>query len=403
MEAILSSVVALPKSPVVCAGCGCLCDDIELLNENASLVCNHACRQGIAFLHQAVHCQNRCWQAGQLVTQEQAIEGIARVLSTAKSMGILGLSLVSVEDVTASVQLAELLNAWLCPWPADPIRFWGIEAPDLSLSRAETENDADLILFVGFDKGVDAVQPRFRERHFSRGPGQVRNQLEIAWPLQERMKYIQQLRLHDEKDEPLPANLKPLSTAIKQARCVQIYVLAQLALDDAPYIAQWQHWAAHQRKHRRVGLSLLGSTGKARTTTETLTWLTGFPGPLRFGNHQVQYLPFLGEAEQLIQRNALDVILWIGTDPNLFWKSFPEIYPAVDRSSFKEIVIANTPDSQQVEFAIEVPLLSPLHDAHVVRGDGIMLRMAGQSEGQPSQTAVVLESIYQKLKLCHNA
>lgn len=401
METILSSA-ALPISPVVCAGCGCLCDDIELVNEPGLLVCKQACRQGIAYLQQAVNCQNRCWQKGQLVTREQAIEGIARVLSTAKSAGILGLSLASVEDVTASVHLAESLNAWLCPWPADPIRFWGIEAPELSLSRAETEDDADLILFVGFDRGVDAVQPRFRERHFSRGAGQTRTQLQIMWPVQERMKHILELRLHDEKDEPLPDHLNQLSTAMKQARCVQIYVVAQLALDDAPYIAQWQHWAAHQRKYRRVGLSLLGSTGKARTTTETLTWLTGFPGPLRFENKQVQYLPSLGEADQLIQRKALDVILWIGIDPNHFWKSIAQKFPHVDRSSFTEIVVANTSDSQQVEYAIEVPLLSPLDDAHVVRGDGIMLRLAGQSKGQHSQTAVVLKSIYQKLKPCHN-
>lgn len=375
-----------------------MCDDIELHQSNGAIVCTNTCEQGTTFIQQTLNSQDRCWRQGQLVSQEQVVEGTIQLLRNAQSPGILGLSLVSVEDITASVRLAELLNAWLCPWPADPIRFWGHDAPDLALSRAETEQAADLILFIGFEKGVDAIQPRFRERHFSKRHGQNRTQLEILWTPQERMKHVLQLRLHDEKGEPLSDQLKSLSATVRKAKCIQIYFLAQLALDDAPYVAQWQHWAAHHRKLRRVGISLLGSTGKARSVTEVLTWQTGFPGPLRFSNNQVQYLPHMGEAEKLILQHTLDVILWIGVDPNLFWKSMKQKHPAIDRSRFKEIVISQSPDFQLAEFAMEVPLLSPVLDAHIIRGDGVMLRLAGMDNGQHSPTAALLEKIIRKLE-----
>ncbi|MBL8823435.1 MAG: hypothetical protein JNJ77_12660 [Planctomycetia bacterium] len=376
-----------------------MCDDIELHHSGEAIAYANACEQGTTFIRHALNSQDRCWQKGQLISQEQLVDRTVQLLRNAQSPGILGLSLVTVEDIAASVRLAELLNAWLCTWPADPIRFWGHDAPDLALSRAETEQAANLILFIGFEKGVDAVQPRFRERHFSKGPGKNRTQLEVLWTPQERMKNILHLRLHDEKGELLPAHLKSLSAAATKAQCIQIYFLAQLALDDVPYVAQWQQWAAHQRAHRRVGISLLGSTGKARTVTEALTWLTGFPGPLRFSNNQAQYLPHMGEAEKLILQHALDVILWIGVDPNLFWKSMKQKHPHFDRSRFKEIVISQSPDFQQAEFAMEVPLLSPVYDAHIVRGDGVMLRLVGQAKGQPSPTAALLETISRKVQL----
>ena len=102
---------------------------------------------------------------------------------------------------------------------------------------------------------------------------------------------------------------------IISSRCVQLFFNAQLAQDDPHYIEQWQNLAALERKHRRMGISLLGSTGKARTVTEALTWLTGYPGPLHFMGDSIRYLPHVGEVDQLLQQNTLDTILWLGTRP----------------------------------------------------------------------------------------
>lgn len=322
----------------------------------------------------------RGWSHGKAIPQKNALTLARQLLQDSKAPGILGLTLVTVEAVTAAVKLAQQLSVWLSPWPPDPIRFWGHHAPDLALSRAELEQAADLVLYLGFENGVDAVQPRHRQRHLSRGPGLQRRQMDIRWSPSERYQNTIHLRLHLERQAPLTTELKKVAEAIISSRCVQLFFNAQLAQDDPHYVEQWQHLAAHQRKHRRMGVSLLGSTGKARTITETLTWLTGYPGPLHFSTNMIRYLPHVGEVDQLIQLNALDTILWLGTRPTHAVKNV------------KQIVIAADPP-HEVEVALEVPGLHPSLDAHLVRGDGVMLRLAGINPGQADPMAQLLTSL----------
>lgn len=366
-----SEPLPISTGPVVCAGCGALCDDILLTSPNK------LCNKGNNFIQKLPGFTERAWSQGHSIPQSEAITQARKLLQNAKSPGIFGLTLITVEAVTAAVQLARKLSAWLSPWPPDPIRFWGQHAPDLALSRAELEQAADLVLYLGFELGVDAVQPRHRERHLNRGLGLSRKQLDILWPPVARLQNLIQLRLHLERQELISDELKPLAEAIITARCVQLFFNAQLAGDDPRYVEQWQHLAAQQRKHRRMGISLLGSTGKARTVTETLTWLSGYPGPLLFTGNTIQYLPDVGEVKQLIQNQAIDAILWLGTRPT---------YPV---STIKQIVISTDPP-HDVDVALEVPGLVPQLDAHLVRGDGVMLRLAGNNPGQPDPMVTLL-------------
>lgn len=377
--------LAKPKSNVVCTGCGCLCDDIEPVHRY-----ERACSQGQAYLQ---------FLASVSHSTPTPSSDVVNRLRRALAPGILGLNLISVEATEAAVALAQQLGAWLSPWPADPIRFWGHQAPDLGMSRAEVEQAADLVLFLGFPNGVDAVQPRFRERHLQRGPGLWRMQMDINWPVESRLEQVVILRklLRSEGETPAePQNASwhtDIATAIRSAKCVQIYVLAQLASDAPEYITHWQHLAAEQRQHRRMGLTLLGSTGKARTVTETLTWLTGFPGPLRYQQGLPQYLPHVGEVESLLARGALDTIVWVGMNPEPLWKQHPQWM----REGVTEIVLAPDPPGGVFQ-SVTTPGLSPLLDAHVVRGDGVMLRLAGNGPGTPDPLAEILHSWAREVK-----
>lgn len=376
------SVETIP-GPIVCAGCGCLCDDIQPAAHTKPV-----CPRRDVFLQQLPGFTQRAWVRQQPETPATALAAAARLLREAQAPGILGLNLVTVETCAAAVRLAAQLEAWLSPWPPDPIRFWGHGAPDLARSRMELEQDAALVIYLGFAQGVDAVQPRHRERHLARGQGLQRRQLQLNWEPQERLANIIALRLHLERDEVLPPHLQELSHAITSAPSIQLFFLAQLAQDDPAYIEQWQLLAARQRAQRRMGVSLLGSTGKARTVTESLTWLTGYPGPIRFAGGHPAYWPHVGEVEQLLRHKSLDVVLWLGMNPTELWKSLP----AKARASVQEIVIAADPP-RDVDIALQVPGLDPQLDAHVVRGDGIMLRLAGKNPGVPDPLAEYLQAI----------
>lgn len=331
------------------------------------------------------------WVKGQSASMAIAQAAAVKLLQEACSPGILGLNLVTIETCEATVKLARCCNAWLSPWPPDPIRFWGQQSPDLARSRREWESDADLVLYLGFSQGVDAVQPRHRERHLSRGPGLDRRQLQVDWQPEARLQNIIALRLHAERGEPLPPPLYELIQAITAAQSVQVFFLAQLTQEDPAYVEQWQQFAARQRQHRRVGVSLLGSTGKARTVTEALTWMTGYPGPLHFVQGQPHYLPQVGEAEALLRRQTLDVIVWLGMNP-LDQKE----ESAGLNSHIKHIVLSTDPP-KSADVAFTMPGLDPQLDAHIIRGDGIMLRLAGSNPGTPDPMAQCVDTLAEGL------
>lgn len=325
----------------------------------------------------------QCWQQGKPATLEQSLATSARILRDAKAPGIVGLNLVSTETCTAAVALARQLKCWLSPWPADPLRFWGHSAPDLALSRAEMQAGADLVIYLGFPDGVDAVQPRHRERHLSRGLGMDRPQLHLPWDSDEGLKRTLELRLLLERGDSASPEVTAVADAISKAQCIQVYVLASVAQHFPGMVTHWQALAAKQRGQRRMGVALLGSTGKARTVTETLTWLTGYPGPVNFSTGEPEYLPHIGEVEALLARKACDLLLWVGMPP-------------LTASMATNLVLASAPINDAAA-SWQVPGLHPKLDAHVIRGDGVMLRLAGSSPGLADPMATVLQRLLEEL------
>ena len=73
---------------LVCTGCGCLCDDIQVAVEDARLgKIDNLCAKGAAYLGSADNPERRARNliAGREVSLEQAIEEAAQLLSEAKN------------------------------------------------------------------------------------------------------------------------------------------------------------------------------------------------------------------------------------------------------------------------------------------------------------------------------
>jgi formylmethanofuran dehydrogenase subunit B len=373
----------LHVSPVVCTGCGCCCDDIVLpASVSALSESTRLCERGVEYFRELPGLVSSAWVGGKPVALEEAISEAARILAAANAPALAGLALVTVETCAAAVRLAALLRGWLCPWPADPTRSWGQLAPDLAMSRAEVEQAADLVLYVGCEP--DALQPRHRERHLRRGLGSQRRQLFLSRP---DLAEVIALRLHFEKGEPLPEAVSPLGEAIRAAACVQIYFERTLARREPALVEQWQTLAAKERRQRRFGVAILGGSGQSRTATEALTWLTGYPGPLWFAGARPLYRPGVGEIDVLLQRGGLDTVLWLGRDPRCATND--ALRPA---AGVRQIDIGMRPDTG-ADVAIQMPGLDPRLDAHVVREDGILLRLAGANAGIPDPLAALLDKL----------
>jgi formylmethanofuran dehydrogenase subunit B len=362
---------------VVCAGCGCLCDDIHRDGTNL-------CEKGQAYWEGEAPAEPRTLQ------NDAAIAQAISLLKDATAPGLFGLNQITTEAASAAVALATKLDAWLSPWPADPLRFWGHTAPDLALTRAEMQEHADLVIYLGFSDGVDAAQPRHRERHLARGLGLNRKQLHLNWQGSEGLDQTIALRLHLDRGDSTSDTVMSIASAIREAKCVQVYVLARLAQQTPSIVTHWQALATQERKQRRMGVALLGNTGRARTVTETLTWLTGYPGPMKFTNGIPHFLPHLGEVEALLRKQTSDIVLWIGQGYQ------PEAL-ARERQARLSVHRVQSGILGPALVQWQLPGLHPTLDAHIIRGDTVMLRLCGNNPGIPDPLATLLTLMTEKL------
>lgn len=376
--------------PVVCAGCPCLCDDIGItLQDRRIIATEHACPLGTEYLLALQHGEVRAYRRGQEITVAEAIQEAAQFLRTAAMPGIFGLSETSLEAIREAVALAESLQAVIAPWPADPTRAWGQQAPDLARSWAEIRS-CDVLLFWRADPL--RTHPRLMERLTSRGARAVvldaqgadnltasHGHQTLRWPASLDLSVVRSLRLHLEKGEPLSGPAQPLTSILLDAKQIHLFLGSDTA-PDGVIVGQWQFLAAHRLNKSRISISVLPQTINGRATTEVLTWRTGFAGPVRVANGKAVYGPSVGEAARLLAEGMVDVALCVGPVPG-------NVHPRVLRLAIGQ------QSNPQAEISFVIPGLSPLMDGHVQRADGILLRLAGESVGWPDPTVALLAKL----------
>ena len=94
---------------LVCTGCGCLCDDIQVETDGANLgKIENACAKGAAYLQAAFNPERRAKSSirGQSCSSEAAVEEAARLLSKAKHRLVFGLDNSTLETQALAIELA---------------------------------------------------------------------------------------------------------------------------------------------------------------------------------------------------------------------------------------------------------------------------------------------------------
>lgn len=377
------------QSNVVCPACPCLCDDLD---SSASYAL--ACSRALAHL-----------EARKTVPPPDAvqIEHAARLLCSAQSLAIVGMTACSVETVRAAVALARVCQGWLIPWPADPTLTWGYVAPDLARTWGRVATHADLVVLLDVDP--DAMMPRFRERFLSRPDGRTRrivrivddslvrntdvNDDMVVWPRKERFRRASEVRAALRGAGEF-SEVAGLVNALRDARCVQVFVGPAAAAD--PISVEPWHWlAAEQRNERNMAIGYLGTTVNGRGATEVLTWLTGYPGPVEWHEKVSRFHPHPHlELAAMLEAGAFDVVVWLGQDRTEL--NLPEPRNAA------QLVIA--PRAGLATIHLPVPELSADTDAHVIRGDGVMLRLSGSNPNAgPDPAAEMLKRLVSLVRL----
>jgi formylmethanofuran dehydrogenase subunit B len=158
----------LSSHSLVCTGCGCLCDDIQVETEGSRLVSiENACAKGTALLRSAADPGRRAGSlvGGRSAPVDEAIEEATRLLSKASRPVIFGLDDSTTETQVAAVELARKLGAVIDD--ASSFSFGSLTEGILdgslpTCSVAEVKDNADLLVYWGSNP------PHTHPRHISK-------------------------------------------------------------------------------------------------------------------------------------------------------------------------------------------------------------------------------------------
>ena len=158
----------MSSQSLVCTGCGCLCDDIQVEIEGDHLArVESACAKGAALLYSSDNPGRRatCLIGGEKASLEQAIEAAARLLFKARRRLIFGLDESTLEAQAAGIELARKLEGVIddaSSFSYAPL-IQGILTGDLpTCSLSQVKDNADLLLYWGSNP------PHTHPRHLSK-------------------------------------------------------------------------------------------------------------------------------------------------------------------------------------------------------------------------------------------
>lgn len=154
---------------MVCTGCGCLCDDIQVEVDGAHLgQIENACAKGAAYLQAAFNSERHAKSGirGQGCSPEAAVDEAARLLSRAKRRLIFGLDNSTLETQSVAIDLARKLGATIddaSSFSYGPLieRIIKKDLPTCSLS--DVKDKADLLLYWGANP--TATHPRHLSKY----------------------------------------------------------------------------------------------------------------------------------------------------------------------------------------------------------------------------------------------
>ncbi len=339
---------------VACLGCGCVCDDIEVVLQSGRIAAAHnACALGTAWFGDGA-LPDRAAIAGRDVAVEAAVAAAAEALSHAAAPLVYLAPEISWETQREVVALADVLGAALDSVTSATALESVLAAQErgrASATLGEARNRADLVVFWGVDPAHR--YPRYTSRYAPEPaglhvPDGRRSRTVIAidvedvpsahGPADADRRFG--IRAADEvatltavtaivsggrvpaaaaRDHGIWAHARELADWLRKGRYVVIVADGERSDDDSD---------ADRRDPARTGalialaqalngptrcaLSTLRAGGNRSGADALLTWQTGYPLAADFARGYPRYRPHDGTAADRLNRGEVDVILAVG-------------------------------------------------------------------------------------------
>ena len=326
-----------------CLGCGCACDDIEVVVTGGRIVeARRACPLGLAWFGDG-SVPTRVLVEGGEVDTPVAIDAVARMLLRARRPLVYLAPELSCEAQREVIGLADAVRALLDTVSTDtvlPSILAMQERGRASATLGEVRNRADVLVWWGVDP--DARYPRYPTRYApqpiglqvpegrrsrrviaidvdeARGPEDA--DVRVAVSPSDEVATLTVLRALLAERAPTAAagtgepwtNARAIAAAIGQARYVVVAADAEPSPGrDPARAAALIAWTQALNGPTRAALSTLRAGGNRSGADAVLTSQTGYPNAVDFARGHPRYVPHDGAAARLA-RGGIDAVLIVG-------------------------------------------------------------------------------------------
>ena len=330
---------------VTCLGCGCACDDIDVVVDGDRIIeSRHTCPLGAAWFGDG-RLPSRCLVRGSDAPLDQALDEVDELLARAGAPLIYLAPDLSCEAQREGIALADALHAALDSVTSDSALRSILAAQERGRATAtlgEIRNRADVVLFWGVDPAVR--YPRYRSRYApepvglflpdgrrsrfvvavdvgaAHGPADadlrvtVSPDEEVATLIALRAIVTSTARVGSARPDSAPwARARELASALLDARYAAIVHDGEPSEADDPDRADALIALAQALNGpTRCALSTLRAGGNRSGADAVATSQTGYPMAIDFARGHPRYRPYDGAAGVRLARGEADALLVIG-------------------------------------------------------------------------------------------
>jgi formylmethanofuran dehydrogenase subunit B len=330
-----------------CLGCGCACDDIDVVVDGERIVeARHACPLGAAWFGDG-RLPSRCLVRGSDASLEEALDEVAELLAGAGAPLIYLAPDLSCEAQREGIALADALHAALDSVTSESALsslLAGQERGRATATLGEIRNRADVVLFWGVDPAaryprywsryapepVGLFLPAGRRSRFvvavdvgaAHGPADADLRVavspddEVATLIALRAVISATARVGSARPESDPwLRARELAPALLDARYAAIVHDAESSAeggDDADRADALIALAQALNGPTRCALSTLRAGGNRSGADAVATSQTGYPTAIDFARGHPRYRPYDGAAGARLQLGEADALLVIG-------------------------------------------------------------------------------------------
>ncbi len=329
-----------------CLGCGCVCDDIDIVVKQGRIVgADNACSIGVGWLLEESG-GPACKIAGEPAGLDEGIARAAEILAGARFPLVTGLEEASIESQKVAIQIARRIGARLDTTTSPGRQAYWLAVQDVGAvgcTLGEIRHRGDLIIVWRADP--NETHPRHFERYSIDAVGNVAHRgrvdrFVIAVDETETTDCADRfIRLSADQEIEALVTLRALArgvaldadqvaartgsplqtwqdmfTKMKEARYgVLLFEPSPDRLRNAAIL----RLVRDMNEHTRFVGSPLGAAGNAAGAEQVALWSTGYPGAVDLARGVPRYLPDESTTAALLERGLVDAILVVSGDPAL--------------------------------------------------------------------------------------